>query len=71
MKQKAAHAQSTPLVRASISFPPNLYEALEEIAKQKRCHWHGLCVTRPKDISPAKLNRPGKSTRRPRTLLAN
>jgi metal-responsive CopG/Arc/MetJ family transcriptional regulator len=36
MKQKAAHAQSTPLVRASISFPPNLYEALEEIAKQKK-----------------------------------
>jgi len=36
MKQKAPHAQSTPLVRASISFPPNLYEALEDIARQKK-----------------------------------
>jgi metal-responsive CopG/Arc/MetJ family transcriptional regulator len=28
--------QSTPAVRASISFPPALYETLEEIAKQKK-----------------------------------
>jgi metal-responsive CopG/Arc/MetJ family transcriptional regulator len=28
--------QSAPAVRASISFPPNLYETLEEIAKQKK-----------------------------------
>ena len=28
--------QSPSLVRASISFPPNLYETLEEIAKQKK-----------------------------------
>jgi len=28
--------QSTPAVRASISFPPGLYETLEEIAKQKK-----------------------------------
>jgi metal-responsive CopG/Arc/MetJ family transcriptional regulator len=33
---KAAHAQRTPLVRASISFPPDLYEALEEISKRKK-----------------------------------
>jgi metal-responsive CopG/Arc/MetJ family transcriptional regulator len=36
MKQKAAHAQSKALVRASISFPPALYDALEGIAKQKK-----------------------------------
>ena len=29
-------AQSTPAVRASISFPSGLYETLEEIAKQKK-----------------------------------
>jgi metal-responsive CopG/Arc/MetJ family transcriptional regulator len=28
--------QSTPAVRASISFPPGLYETLEDIAKQKK-----------------------------------
>jgi len=28
--------QSAYSVRASISFPPNLYETLEEIAKQKK-----------------------------------
>ena len=28
--------QSKPAVRASISFPPGLYETLEEIAKQKK-----------------------------------
>jgi metal-responsive CopG/Arc/MetJ family transcriptional regulator len=28
--------QSTPAVRASISFPPALYETLEDIAKQKK-----------------------------------
>ncbi len=28
--------QSTPTVRASISFPPDLYETLEEIARQKK-----------------------------------
>jgi len=31
MKEK-----STPAVRASISFPPALYEILEDIAKQKK-----------------------------------
>jgi metal-responsive CopG/Arc/MetJ family transcriptional regulator len=41
MKRKKAQArstkaQSTSLVRASISFPPDLYETLEEIAKQKK-----------------------------------
>jgi metal-responsive CopG/Arc/MetJ family transcriptional regulator len=32
---KSLKMQSAP-VRASISFPPNLYETLEEIAKQKK-----------------------------------
>jgi metal-responsive CopG/Arc/MetJ family transcriptional regulator len=39
MKRKMAEGaktQSTPLVRASISFPPDLYETLDEIAKQKK-----------------------------------
>lgn len=36
---KSMKAQSTPAVLASISFPPALYETLEDIAKQKRCRW--------------------------------
>jgi metal-responsive CopG/Arc/MetJ family transcriptional regulator len=34
--RKSMKLQSTPAVRASISFPPALYETLEEIAKQKK-----------------------------------
>jgi len=33
---KKMKAQSTAQVRATISFPPDLYETLEEIAKQKK-----------------------------------
>lgn len=33
---KSVKTQSTPTVRASISFPPALYETLEDIAKQKK-----------------------------------
>ena len=33
---KSVNMQSTPAVRASISFPPTLYETLEDIAKQKK-----------------------------------
>ena len=33
---KSMKMQSTPAVRASISFPPGLYETLEDIAKQKK-----------------------------------
>ena len=33
---KKVKAQSTAAVRASISFPPALYETLENIAKQKK-----------------------------------
>jgi metal-responsive CopG/Arc/MetJ family transcriptional regulator len=33
---KGMKIQSTPPVRASISFPPTLYEALDEIARQKK-----------------------------------
>jgi metal-responsive CopG/Arc/MetJ family transcriptional regulator len=39
MKRKKAagtKTQSVPLVRASISFPPDLYETLEGLAKQKK-----------------------------------
>jgi hypothetical protein len=33
-ERKGTKTQKTVLVRASISFPPDLYETLEEIAKQ-------------------------------------
>jgi metal-responsive CopG/Arc/MetJ family transcriptional regulator len=33
---KSMKMQSAPAVRASISFPPALYETLEDIAKQKK-----------------------------------
>jgi hypothetical protein len=33
---KSMNSQKTVLVRASISFPPDLYKTLEEIAKQKK-----------------------------------
>jgi metal-responsive CopG/Arc/MetJ family transcriptional regulator len=33
---RSVKSQSASSVRASISFPPNLYAALEEIAKQKK-----------------------------------
>jgi len=33
---KSIKMQSTPAVRASISFPPVLYETLEEIAKHQK-----------------------------------
>jgi metal-responsive CopG/Arc/MetJ family transcriptional regulator len=39
MKRKKAEGAKTriaPLVRASISFPPDLYESLEDIAKEKK-----------------------------------
>jgi metal-responsive CopG/Arc/MetJ family transcriptional regulator len=34
--KKSMKMQDTPAVRASISFPPALYETLEDIAKQKK-----------------------------------
>jgi len=33
---KSVNTQSTPAIRASISFPPALYETLEDIAKEKK-----------------------------------
>lgn len=33
---KSIKVQSTPAIRASISFPPDLYETLEKLAKQKK-----------------------------------
>lgn len=33
---KSMKMQSTPAVRASISFPPDLYETLEKLARQKK-----------------------------------
>jgi metal-responsive CopG/Arc/MetJ family transcriptional regulator len=35
-ERSSVRAKGASLVRASISFPPNLYEALEEIAVQKK-----------------------------------
>ena len=35
-KEKGAKAQEKPLVRASISFPPDLYQTLEDLARQKK-----------------------------------
>jgi metal-responsive CopG/Arc/MetJ family transcriptional regulator len=35
-ERKGMKSQRAVLVRASISFPPDLYETLEEIAKQKK-----------------------------------
>lgn len=35
-KKKKMKAQSTATVRASISFPPDVYETLESIAKEKK-----------------------------------
>jgi metal-responsive CopG/Arc/MetJ family transcriptional regulator len=35
-KRKTMKSQRTAFVRASISFPPDLYETLDEIAKQKK-----------------------------------
>lgn len=35
-EKKGMKSQRTALVRASISFPPDLYETLEQIAKQKK-----------------------------------
>jgi metal-responsive CopG/Arc/MetJ family transcriptional regulator len=33
---KSMKAEGTGAIRASISFPPDLYETLEEIAKEKK-----------------------------------
>jgi predicted DNA-binding ribbon-helix-helix protein len=35
-ERRSIKTKSASLVRASISFPPDLYETLEEIAKQKK-----------------------------------
>lgn len=35
-KRKGMNSRKTILVRASISFPPDLYETLEKIATQKK-----------------------------------
>ena len=35
-RKKRMKAQKTAQVRATISFPPDLYETLEELAKQKK-----------------------------------
>jgi hypothetical protein len=62
-------AMSTPAVRASISFPPWLYETLEDIAKQKKVSlisWLGLCVTRQRDTSRTRPTLPGNEKRRTR-----
>ena len=35
-ERKSTKTRSASLVRASISFPPDLYETLEQVAKQKK-----------------------------------
>jgi hypothetical protein len=35
-EKKSTRTQRTVLIRASISFPPAIYQALEDIAKQKK-----------------------------------
>lgn len=35
-ERKAMKSRRTPFVRASISFPPDIYETLEDISKQKK-----------------------------------
>jgi len=40
-KKKMKAQSSTAQVRATISFPPEVYETLEEIAKQKKYRWRG------------------------------
>ena len=35
-ERRSMKTKSASLVRASISFPPNLYETLEKLAKQKK-----------------------------------
>ncbi len=35
-ERRSMKTKSALLIRASISFPPNLYKTLEEIAKQKK-----------------------------------
>ncbi len=35
-KNRKSNAEMTGSVRASVSFPPELYQTLEEIAKQKK-----------------------------------
>jgi metal-responsive CopG/Arc/MetJ family transcriptional regulator len=64
-KRKGMNSHKTAWVRASISFPPDLYETLDEIAKQKKVSlaW----VVREASDRYA-VNETGKSgTRRKRT----
>jgi hypothetical protein len=35
-ERSSVKTKGTSLIRASISFPPNLYKSLEEIAKEKK-----------------------------------
>ena len=35
-ERRSMKAQGASTIRASITFPPNLYETLEEIAKEKK-----------------------------------
>ena len=38
VERRSTKAQSPSRVRASIRFPPGLYETLEELAKRATCH---------------------------------
>jgi hypothetical protein len=43
--------QRKPLMRASISFPPDLYESLEEIATKRNCLSRGSSATPQRSTS--------------------
>jgi hypothetical protein len=56
---RSLKAQSKAAVRASISFLPDLYETLEEIAKQEKASVPGSGVTRREGTLPTKRQRAG------------
>ena len=55
---KSVKMQSTPAVRASISFPPELYETLEQVAKQKKADLIVLGVRQPSGFPGAATHLP-------------
>jgi hypothetical protein len=61
-ERKGMKSQRTALVRASISFPPDLYEMLEELAKQKKVSlaWVVRDATEKYIVGEAKEGRGGR-----------
>jgi hypothetical protein len=48
-ERRSVKTKHTLLIRASISFPPNLYKTLEEIAEEKKYRLPGSCEMPPKN----------------------